>query len=129
MLGALSIVVVNRCRTVVAFCVPILIMAVPLMDMGISMLRRKMRGRPMMAADGEHIHHKLIQRFEKHTKVVIIEYMMGILAAAAGVAVYVFRAYWFGWALVGLLMMGGCLYAIISYKISSVSDEDKKQVV
>lgn len=129
MLGVLSIVVVNQCKTIVAFCVPILILAVPLMDMGICMLRRRMRGQSVMTADGEHLHHKLIQRFEKHTKVVIIEYTMGFLAAATGVLVYVFRAYWIGWVLVALLMIGGSIYAIINYKASTVSDERKKQVV
>lgn len=129
MLGALSIVVVNRCRTVVAFCVPILIMAVPLMDMGISMLRRQMRGQSMMAADGEHIHHKLIKRFEKHAKVVIIEYIMGLLAAAAGVLVYVFKAYWLGWILVGVLMLAGSLYAVITHRASAQADEHKKEAV
>ena len=129
MLGALSIVVVNRCRTILAFCVPILILAVPLMDMGLCMLRRKLRGQSMMAADGEHIHHKLIRRFEKHRKVVIIEYIMGILAAASGVLVYVFQAYWLGWIIVAVLMIGGSLYAIIRHVPASQPDERKEQVV
>lgn len=129
MLGALSIVVVNGCRSILAFCVPILILAVPLMDMGIAMLRRKLRGQSMMAADGEHLHHKLIRRFEKHRKVVIIEYIMGILAAASGVLVYLLRAYWLGWILVALLMIGGSMYAIIRHASAVQPEEDTEQVM
>ena len=129
MLGALSIVVVNGCRTIFAFCVPILILAVPLMDTGVSMLRRKLRGQSIMTADGEHIHHKLIRRFEKHRKVVIIEYIMGAIAAATGILVYMLKAYWLGWILVGLLVIGGSMYAIIRHVSAAKPDEDKKQVV
>jgi len=128
MLGALSIVVVNGCRTILAFCVPILILAVPLMDMGISMLRRKLRGQSMMAADGEHLHHKLIRRFEKHRKVVIIEYVLGILAAVSGVLVYMLKAYWLGWIIVALLMFGGSMYAIISHRSTGQPDEKEQAV-
>ena len=129
MLGALSIVVVNGCRTILAFCVPILILAVPLMDTGVSMLRRRLRGQSIMAADGEHLHHKLVRRFEKHRKVVIIEYVMGILAAASGVLVYLSKAYWLGWILVALLMIGGSIYVIIRHMSAVEPDESKEQAV
>lgn len=129
MLGALSIVVVNRLRTVLAFCVPILILAVPLMNMGVAMLRRKLRGQSMMAADVEHLHNKLYQRFENQRKVVIIEYIMGILAAVSGILVYMLKAYWLGWILVGVLMLGGSMYAIIRHITAAQTDESEKQVV
>ena len=112
-----------------AFCVPILILAVPLMDMGMSMLRRKLCGQSMMAADGEHLHHKLIRRFEKHRKVVIIEYIMGILAAASGIFVYILKAYWLGWILVALLMISGSIYVIIRHTSAGRTDENKEQAV
>ena len=129
MLGALSIVVVNGCRTILAFCVPILILAVPLMDTGVSMLRRKLRGQSIMTADGEHLHHKLVRRFEKHSKVVIIEYIMGIMAAVSGILVYRLQVYWLGWILVALLMIGGSMYAIIRHTTTVQPDKDTEQAV
>jgi UDP-GlcNAc:undecaprenyl-phosphate GlcNAc-1-phosphate transferase len=47
--------------TVLTFIVPILALAVPIIDTGLSVLRRMRRGQPIFSPDRLHIHHRLLQ--------------------------------------------------------------------
>jgi len=41
---------------------PLMALAIPLLDTGLSVVRRFLRGQPLFGADRGHIHHKLLQR-------------------------------------------------------------------
>jgi UDP-GlcNAc:undecaprenyl-phosphate GlcNAc-1-phosphate transferase len=74
-----------------AFAIPILIplfvVAVPLVDVIMAIVRRIRRGRPVYAPDKEHIHHQLRQIGHTHRRAVLIMYMWSIVIAGAGLAV------------------------------------------
>lgn len=50
-----------RKASVMAFLVPLLALAVPLLDTGLSILRRYRAGQPIFSADRLHMHHRLLE--------------------------------------------------------------------
>lgn len=76
---------------VAAFAIPVLIpvfvLAVPLIDVALAVIRRLRRGRPVFAPDKEHIHHQLRQIGHTHRRAVLIMYYWAILLAGSGLAV------------------------------------------
>ena len=59
--------------------IPIIICGLPLFDALTSIVRRKLRGKPIMEADKEHIHHKLVSFGNSHPKSVVIMYVIAFL--------------------------------------------------
>jgi len=76
---------------VAAFAIPVLIpvfvLAVPLIDVILAVIRRLRRGRPVFAPDKEQIHHQLRQIGHTHRRSVLIMYYWAILLAGSGLAV------------------------------------------
>ncbi|MEN8159930.1 MAG: MraY family glycosyltransferase, partial [Myxococcota bacterium] len=63
--------------TVVTFLVPLLTLAVPLLDTGLSVLRRLRQRSNVMVADREHIHHRLLKDFQgSHRPAVLSLYFL-----------------------------------------------------
>ncbi len=63
--------------TVVTFLVPLLALAVPLLDTALSILRRVRRRSNPMAADRDHIHHRLLKDFDgSHRPAVLSLYFL-----------------------------------------------------
>jgi UDP-GlcNAc:undecaprenyl-phosphate GlcNAc-1-phosphate transferase len=61
-LAAASIKTSQKSGTAVAMLVPIIALGLPIMDTLLAMVRRTLFGRPVFAADKEHIHHRLMSR-------------------------------------------------------------------
>src|SRR5438034_526211 len=76
---------------IAAFSIPVLIpaivLAVPLLDVALAVIRRLRRGRPVFAPDKEHIHHQLLQIGHTHRRAVLIMYFWGVLAAGSALAI------------------------------------------
>jgi UDP-GlcNAc:undecaprenyl-phosphate GlcNAc-1-phosphate transferase len=76
---------------VAAFAIPVLIpvfvLAVPLVDVALAVIRRTRSGRPVYAPDKEHIHHQLREIGHTHHTAVLIMYFWALLLAGAGLAV------------------------------------------
>src|SRR5205814_4429932 len=45
----------------IAVAAPLLALAVPILDAGIAVFRRQVRGDDVIRADGDHIHHRLLR--------------------------------------------------------------------
>jgi UDP-GlcNAc:undecaprenyl-phosphate GlcNAc-1-phosphate transferase len=76
---------------IAAFSIPVLIpvfvIAVPLIDVAMAVVRRLRRGRPVFAPDKEHLHHQLREIGHTHRHAVLIMYFWSILLAGSGLAV------------------------------------------
>src|SRR5439155_7023606 len=55
--------------------VPLVILAVPFLDVVLAILRRMRRGRPVTHADKEHIHHRLMDFGHSHREAVLLMYL------------------------------------------------------
>ncbi len=62
LLGCYSLVWVSHETTVASSLVPFLAMAVPLLDVLLSIARRSIKGQPIFQADRGHTHHRLLNR-------------------------------------------------------------------
>ena len=72
LLATLSITGIVKPSTGVSMYLPILILAVPLMDVAFSSTRRILKGRSPFVADSEHIHHKLLHAGYSQDKLVLL---------------------------------------------------------
>jgi UDP-GlcNAc:undecaprenyl-phosphate/decaprenyl-phosphate GlcNAc-1-phosphate transferase len=74
LLGAVSIAGSQKASATVAIGIPVLSFGLPLLDTGFAVLRRLLNRRPLFSADGDHIHHKLLQRGFSPRQAVIVLY-------------------------------------------------------
>ncbi|MEO1483618.1 MAG: MraY family glycosyltransferase [Myxococcota bacterium] len=71
----------------VAFLIPVLAVGLPIMDTFLAMGRRAYRGRPMFAADKEHLHHQLLELGLSHRAAVFVLWGMAALLGTAALLV------------------------------------------
>lgn len=72
LLATLSITGIVKPSTGISMYLPILILAVPLMDVAFSSSRRMLKGTSPFVADSEHIHHKLLHAGYSQDKLVLL---------------------------------------------------------
>ncbi len=95
LLAALSVTGVLKTVTV-TILMPILILAVPILDISYSTFRRLYKGRNPFMADSEHIHHKLLKAGFSQNQTVITLYTLCIGAGSIAIidkGIYEYRAY------------------------------------
>ncbi len=66
--------------------IPVAVLALPVLDGVLAVIRRARRRREIWRADKEHIHHRLMQLGHGHRQAVIVMYVWSALAAGAGLA-------------------------------------------
>ena len=81
LLAAISIAGVMKAATL-AILLPFIVLAVPIMDITFSSLRRIAKGQSPFVADSEHIHHKLLHAGFSQKKTVMILTSVAIIAGA-----------------------------------------------
>ena len=74
MLSALALRGAQKAPTTVAVAIPVVSFGLPIVETGVSILRRLIAGRPIFTGDREHIHHKLLEHGLSHRQVVIVLY-------------------------------------------------------
>jgi UDP-GlcNAc:undecaprenyl-phosphate GlcNAc-1-phosphate transferase len=62
LLGCFTIMWAQSSPTLPAMTAPVICLAIPILDTGIAILRRFLRGDPIFTADRGHIHHRLLAR-------------------------------------------------------------------
>jgi UDP-GlcNAc:undecaprenyl-phosphate GlcNAc-1-phosphate transferase len=67
--------------------IPVIVLAVPLTDVALAVVRRIRRGRPVFAPDKDHIHYRLQEIGHTHRRAVLVMYLWSILLAGTGLAV------------------------------------------
>lgn len=65
---------------------PLLVIAIPILDALLAVVRRARRRRSLFHADKEHLHHRLMDLGHGHRQAVIVMYIWSALAAGAGLA-------------------------------------------
>jgi UDP-GlcNAc:undecaprenyl-phosphate/decaprenyl-phosphate GlcNAc-1-phosphate transferase len=86
-LSALALVQTQKSPTLVAVCLPVVALGLPIMDTLLAVARRFISGKPLFSPDREHIHHKLLDQGLTQRQVVLILY--AVSAAFGLVALFI----------------------------------------
>lgn len=91
LLATYSIQGPHQTNSLLAFLIPILATGLPVLDTGLSLVRRFLEQRPLFQPDRDHIHHRIARRFGlTHRMTVLVLYgvslTFGLLAFSAAVA-------------------------------------------
>ena len=81
MLSALALQGAQKAPTIIAVAIPVVSFGLPILETALSVLRRFLSGRPVLTADREHIHHKLLQRGLSQRQVAITLYAVSAIFA------------------------------------------------
>ncbi len=76
--------------TITSFVVPVLILAIPILDTLFAIIRRLLKGQSPVKADREHLHHQILNKTDSQVKTVLIIYFVNILFSIASI-VYVIQ--------------------------------------
>ncbi len=66
--------------------VPLVVLALPFLDVVLAIARRMRRGRKVMAPDKEHIHHRLLDFGHSHRQAVLLMYLWSALISGSALA-------------------------------------------
>jgi len=82
--------------------VPLLVLAVPILDVVLAIIRRTWRGQGIGHADKEHLHHRLMEIGHGHRQAVLLMYLWSALISGCGLAIGLID----GRFVVGLILIG-----------------------
>ena len=92
----------------IPIAVPAVVLAIPLLDVVLAIARRMRRGGPIMRADKEHIHHRLMVIGHSHRTAVLLMYLWSALISTCALAV----AFINGRLLVGSIVVAAFVLAV-----------------
>ena len=96
-----------------ALLAPLFVLALPIVDTSMAILRRGLRGLPVFRPDRQHIHHRLLGRGMSRRKVVLLLYGLSLVFLSMGFAVFWTRdqlvPFFVGLAVLALLLGAGRL--------------------
>ena len=121
LLATLSIAGVMKGATL-AILLPFLVVAVPIMDITYSSLRRIMKGSSPFVADAEHIHHKLLKAGFSQKKTVAILTSVAIVGGA--IATYFSGILKHYFIYIGILIFIMIILSIISVLTKPIENEE-----
>ena len=75
LLGCYSVLSSQESATLLGLIAPLMAMTIPIFEVGLSISRRFLRGRPILGADRGHIHHVLLDRGLPPHRVVVVIYV------------------------------------------------------
>lgn len=82
LLGCYGVLWSQKAATLLAMTAPLMALAIPILDVCLSIARRFLRRRPIFAADRGHIHHRLLDRGLTPRRVALLLYGVCGLGAA-----------------------------------------------
>jgi UDP-GlcNAc:undecaprenyl-phosphate GlcNAc-1-phosphate transferase len=107
-IGLISIINSHKGTVFAALVAPLFVLALPILDTTLAILRRGLRGLPIFRADRRHLHHHLLQTGLSRRKVVLYFYAVTLLFL-----VMAFAAYWSRGHLIPVLLGVGTLLLLI----------------
>jgi len=98
-IGIFALINSHKGTVLVALVAPLFVLALPILDTGLAILRRGLRGLPIFRADKRHLHHHLLQMGLSRRRVVFYFYAVTLVFLAMA-----FAAYWSRGDLVPVLL-------------------------
>jgi UDP-GlcNAc:undecaprenyl-phosphate GlcNAc-1-phosphate transferase len=92
LLGCYGAIWSQKSATILGMVAPMMVLAIPLLDVSLCVMRRFLRNRPIFGADRGHIHHRLLDRGLDPRQAVLWIYVVCVLAAGFSLLQRVVRA-------------------------------------
>lgn len=89
MIATSSIRASQTASTAVAILLPIVLLAIPIADTSLAVVRRAIRRRGIFTGDREHIHHRLLDSGLSHREAVVALYAVSVTCGLSAVTLYV----------------------------------------
>ena len=89
LLGSSSVLLSQKSATLLGMMAPVMVLALPLLDVVLSIARRFLRGKPIFSADRGHIHHRLLDLGFPPGHAALLLYAACLLAMAFSLALTV----------------------------------------
>src|SRR2546421_6849059 len=105
-LAVTSIHTHQKSSAVVSLLVPVVALAVPIVDTALAMGRRALTGRPMFTGDRDHIHHRLLGLGLSQRQVVLVLYGASVVLGGVALALAFVNDPAVAWVLVALSIAG-----------------------
>jgi UDP-GlcNAc:undecaprenyl-phosphate/decaprenyl-phosphate GlcNAc-1-phosphate transferase len=102
---------INRFPEILPLLLPIAIWLIPYTDMLLAVVRRTWAGKSPFAADGQHLHHRLLNMGHSHRQSVLLMYLWAALFTGLVVGLSVLRLSLIWFALATLVAMAALLLA------------------
>ncbi len=112
--------------TMTSLIIPLLILAIPILDVLFAILRRFFNGQKISAPDKYHIHHQLLNRNLSQRTVVLIIYVINLLFATASI-IYILRSVTLGYIIYGLLLIIILFFILRTSVIFSYDNNNHKK--
>lgn len=109
-IGGISIMGLLKTATVLGLVFPLLVLGMPVTDLTFAIIRRKLHGQSIAAADRGHLHHRLLDAGLTHRQAVLSMY--GISACFGVAAVLGAKGQWI-WTFVVLIFVFALLIIIL----------------
>jgi UDP-GlcNAc:undecaprenyl-phosphate GlcNAc-1-phosphate transferase len=87
-IGLFSIINSHKGTIFAALVAPLFVLALPILDTALAILRRGLRGLPIFRADRRHLHHHLLQAGLSRRKVVLSFYAVTLIFLAMAIVAY-----------------------------------------
>jgi UDP-GlcNAc:undecaprenyl-phosphate GlcNAc-1-phosphate transferase len=86
-LAVSSVIGLFKSYALLAVVITVFAIALPIFDTTFAMVRRAVKGKPIMRADRGHLHHRLIDAGFSHAKTVVILYAVSLICGIIAIAV------------------------------------------
>jgi len=115
LLGCFGVLWSQKSATLLGMTAPLMALALPILDVCLSIGRRFLRQKPIFGADRGHIHHRLLDRGLSPRQVALLLYAVGGLAALFSVAESLARTHLSLVVLALFLLGAGIFVASLGY--------------
>ena len=93
LIGILTVINSQKGTVMVALVAPLFVLALPILDAVLAILRRGLRGLPVLRPDRRHIHHHLMEMGLSSKKTVLSLYSLTLVFLVLGLLAYRSRGY------------------------------------
>ena len=125
-LATVSIMGFAKGYTLLAIIAPILALGVPIFDTLFAMIRRLLKGEPMLKPDGAHIHHRLLKMGLSQRQAVLLLYIVTSILCI--IAVTIISADIWKFILLVLAIICFVIIALLNFQKSKNKTEDDDTV-
>ena len=109
----LSVASWGRDPLALSLLIPLSVLAVPLIDLTLAVVRRVTSGHSPFAPDQRHLHHRLLELGHSHRRAVLLLYFWSALIAFGGVGVSFVRGMWFIVSILAVLVALAILLSMV----------------